>query len=175
MPKRYPKPDFPVPGYYGTPFPSATEADERGRSLAWYAERSKRRMANWRMSQFRAVPRRRLAHKIVLTASEVTERFLTTTALKSLPASPTEFFIRGRRLARTLVDIDRRAGGDGFAVTWEYRRCLVCKRVLIGPDAADYRELCRRPKSKWTYPQGPACGIDCKLKETRCKKPPSKR
>ena len=142
-------------------FPSYTQAEATGRSLARICDRWKRKRANRIMRQFRSVPKACHAHQVVLTATRVTDSFLERRALKSVNVEPTCFWMRGRAAARALVDADRLAGGYGFTVSWEYRRCKMCGRILLGPDATAYRERMRQPQRTWQSARGPACGEEC--------------
>jgi hypothetical protein len=129
----------------------AYECREKGKLL--------RTMRNKWMSTFRSVPRVRRAQHVVLTAWQIDPD--ADFVLATLPHDEREFWVRGRRLARELVATDHRAGGEGFFVQYEYRRCLICRRLLIGGEASAYRERCRWPKKTWQYKQGPVCGPTC--------------
>lgn len=74
--------------------------------------------------------------------------------MKSLPQTHNSFWVRSRKPARMLVEQDRSAGGVGWMMTAEYRRCRNCHRVLLGPEAADYREKQRAPIEKWDTRKG---------------------
>jgi|SRR5579885_518248 len=127
------------------------------KSLSYCVSKLDRRLADHRMARFRSVPRRRHAQFVRLTAIPIPAGV----GLKTLPHDTYSCWIRSRRLAKELVERDRARGGQGWTDTYEYRRCLVCKRLLIGREASDYRERCRWPEKTWQYPQGPVCGWEC--------------
>jgi len=140
---------------------NAVKLPNNGTPVAWFRNEARRRASNEKMRQFRAIPRRRRAYHLMLTATAVPETILPVVSVKCLPHSPNEFWVRKRRLAEQLVKNDRDAGGTGTCVAYEFRRCLVCRRILIGDEAVKYRERVRWPKKSWHFAQGPACSVEC--------------
>lgn len=120
--------------------------------------------ANARMSEFRSIPVERRAWHVTLTVREIPEWMLPAIALSSLPSESQSFWVRRRQFAQMWVKLDREAGGDGYASCVGFRRCPVCKRVMVGAAAHDYQEKMRRPKAKWEFVNGPACGLECRPK-----------
>ena len=123
------------------------------------------RVARRRAMRFRAVPLCRKAYYVTLTA---TDADLSDWPAQMIPSEltclPREFWSLSRRRARAVVNADRAAGGAGTMYPVEYRRCLVCNRLMLGPEAHDYRRKQMRPKRDWQYPEGPACNMECKPK-----------
>jgi hypothetical protein len=137
---------------------------DSGLPLATALSRRQRRQANTVMRRFRSVPCERHAHFVQLTAIALPPQIR---ALGALDRTERSCWILSKRAARTLIERDRAAGGNGFFHTFECRRCLVCRRILLGREAADYRERCRWPKSKYYWPWGPCCNAVCKPTEKR--------
>lgn len=125
--------------------------------------RIRKRIATSRMRRFRSVPVKRRVWYVTLTATSITQDEF---APKELPASltflPQAFWCLSRRKARSLIERDTLAGGTGTIYPVEYRLCSVCGRQLLGPEAHDYRLKLLKPASTWHFPEGPACGVECK-------------
>lgn len=122
--------------------------------------RKRRREANRAMRYHGTpVPRERHVHRVYLSVTAVPS---TNTSLNTLERGTRTFWTRSLRQAREYVERDRGAGGSGYLDTFEYRRCRVCLRMLIGRDAVDYRERQRWPAYKVYWPWGPCCSPDCK-------------
>jgi hypothetical protein len=118
-----------------------------------------RREANKIMRRFRSVPCERHVHFVRLTATTIPA---STKAIRDRTRTDKTCWMLSKRGARELVERDRAFGGQGSFDTFEYRRCKVCSRVLVGADAADYRERLRWPREKRYWPWGPTCSPDCK-------------
>lgn len=132
--------------------------------LATVLLRRRRREANAAMRRFRSVPSERHVHFVQLTATTLPPRIK---AVKALSQTDRSCWMLSLRAARSVIQRDRAAGGGGYLDTFEYRRCLVCNRVLLGRDAADYRERCRWPREKCYWPWGPTCDATCRPGEKR--------
>ena len=116
-----------------------------------------------RMLTFRSVPVKRRVWWVTLTAIAVSrEQFGQQDLPQTLSFEPQAFWCLSRRKAMDLIDLDHRSGGSGTMYPVEYRLCSVCSRVLLGSDAHEYRLKMLKPMATWTYPQGPACNMDCK-------------
>ena len=115
------------------------------------------------MLTFRSVPVKRRIWWVTLSATTVSrEEFAPAELAASLSFSPQAFWCLSRRKAKRLVDRDRAIGGSGTLYPVEYRLCAVCSRVLLGPEAHEYRMKQMKPRESWHYPQGPACNMNCK-------------
>lgn len=130
-------------------------------SIHYTMDTYRRKIANARMGQFRSIPVARRAWHVKLTAITASRDFLEVVALKSLAQSPQSFWVRRRMAAQRIVKLDHESGGDGEATAVEFRRCCVCKRVLIGGEAHDYQQKMRRPLVQWEFKNGPSCGVEC--------------
>lgn len=87
-------------------------------------------------------------------------------AVKGLPVSPGRVWLR-RRDAWMLAAIDRGSLGRPTRLRFEYRVCGVCKRVLIGELAKQYR---MRLESESNYPgERLPCDADCTARQWRNK------
>lgn len=64
---------------------------------------------------------------------------------------------RPRRPAKTLIGLDRDAGGDPEVVTVEWRPCPVCGRILLALEAEDRRKL-DETRGGLQMPCGAECG-----------------
>jgi hypothetical protein len=132
--------------------------------LATVVSRRHRRQANAAMRKFRSVPCERHAHYVRLTAIALP---VEVKSLRELSRTEQSCWLLSKRAARSLVDRDRAMVGAGEMTTYEYRRCLVCNRILLGREAADYRERCRWPKHKYYWPWGPCCNAVCNPTDKR--------
>ncbi len=125
--------------------------------------RIRKRIARSRMQRFRSVPVKRRIWWVTLTAIVVSEANFTSRELSShLTFAPQAFWSLSRRKAKAIVARDQAAGGSGTLYPVEYRLCAVCSRVLLGPEAYEYRKKQMKPESTWHFPEGPACSYDCK-------------
>jgi len=123
----------------------------------------RRRVARSRMQRFRAVPVHRRCWYVTLTATVMDEsQFGSHDLAAGLSLGAQDAWVLSRRKAKTLVEHDRAAGGQGTMYPLEYRLCPVCGKTLLGPAAYEYRIKLHRPISRWQYPEGPACSPDCK-------------
>ena len=116
-----------------------------------------------RMKEYRAVPVCRRVWFVTLTATSAS---LDTFSSHDLPAgltwTPQEFWCLSRRKAKALTSLDKLAGGSGTCFAVEYRLCPNCGRLLLGPEAREYRDKLMAPKRKWHFADGPACNLECK-------------
>ena len=126
--------------------------------------RIRRRIVRARMLRFRSVPVKRRAWYVTLTATAADRErdFKGHDLVAGMTFEPQAFWCLSRRKASALVDADTAAGGAGTMYPVEYRLCAVCGRVLLGPEAHDYRMKQLKPEWTWHFPAGPACNIDCK-------------
>ena len=116
-----------------------------------------------RMLTFRSVPVKRRVWWVTLTATVTSaDQFAPGELPMALTFTPDAFWCLSRRKAKAILARDHASGGSGTMYPVEYRLCAVCSRVLLGPDAHDYRMKQMKPVATWTYPQGPACNMDCK-------------
>jgi hypothetical protein len=127
-------------------------------------QRRIRREENHRKSGYMTIPVARRAWHVTLTAIEIPEHLLKAIALDSLPSDTKSFWVRRSQFAMKIAKADRDAGGKGILDCVEFRRCRVCKRVLIGPAAHEYQMKQRRGPWKWEFKQGSACGVECSPK-----------
>ncbi len=126
-------------------------------------ERLSRHINRERMLKFRSVPVKRRLWWVELTATQVGEgEFKRGELAAGLTFGPQGFWCWSRRKAKRLVGLDVAAGGSGSFYAVECRLCAVCGRILLGPEANEYRGKQMRAKRSWQYPQGPACNLDCK-------------
>jgi hypothetical protein len=126
--------------------------------------RIRRRIARARMQRFRSVPVKRRVWYVTLTAAVADQErdFGSHDLAAGLTFEPQAFWCLSRRKARALVNRDHASGGSGAFYPVEYRLCPNCSRVLLGPEAHNYRQKQLRPISTWQFPAGPACSADCK-------------
>ena len=123
----------------------------------------RRRTATSRMRRFRVVQVKRRIWFVTLTATSIDPDELGRCERSAtLTATPQAFWTLSRRRARALVKADQAAGGSGTMYPVEYRHCPVCGRLLLGPEAHDYRMKQLRPMRDWHFEDGPACSMDCK-------------
>jgi hypothetical protein len=118
-----------------------------------------RRQANAAMRRFRSVPSKRHVHYLCLTATLLPH---SVRSLATLSREPDCCWIKSKRMAKALVEVDRARGGEGSFTSFEYQCCLVCRRSMIGREAADYLERRRWPREKCYWPWGPTCNAVCK-------------
>lgn len=104
------------------------------------------------------VPNAQHVHYVRLTAITVPD---TVRSLKDLTREKDTVWVRSIVMAKTLVEMDKHAGGDGSYFTVEIRTCKVCGRTLLGREATDYRQRCRWPSHRWRWPWGPTCNAVC--------------
>jgi hypothetical protein len=149
------------------PLPTDWSAFERpGWSQEALNAEIRQRVRIGRLRRFRSIPVLRRVWFVTLTATWVSESEFTVGELvPGLTFAPTEFWCHSRRKANRLINADIQAGGSGSKYAVEYRRCLVCGRALLGPEATSYRERQLMHPKTWAWPAGPACNIDCKPKE----------
>jgi hypothetical protein len=115
------------------------------------------------MLSFRSVPVKRRVWWVTLTAVHVSrQEFQPCELPSSLTFEPMAFWCLSRRKARAILARDHAAGGSGTMYPVEYRLCAVCSRVLLGPDAHEYRMKQMKPAATWHFEQGPACNLACK-------------
>lgn len=76
-------------------------------------------------------------------------------AIKGLTLTDSTVWLR-RQAANMLCKLDQEAGGDPKLTTTPYRRCQVCSRVLLGPEAEARFELDRKFEGQ-RITCGPAC------------------
>ena len=134
-------------------------------SSAWLAKKLHERAANRYMRSFRSVPLARRAWYVELSVISSSESsFAQGQLIPGLTREPQRFWVRARRVARSWAERDRAAGGIGSMFPVELRHCKVCERILIGPQAAEYRVKERRPQSKWEFTIGPTCSVECRPK-----------
>lgn len=126
------------------------------------------RDANRELRKRGALPRPRYAQKVILTAIPIPIE-IQAKRLKAFHPMKNGVWLRNRRLAKRLVELDRALGGQGFMQPVEYRRCRVCRRLLVGHESWDYRERMREPKQEWDTPFGQKCGVECRLNPRRKK------
>jgi len=123
----------------------------------------RKRVACSRMRRFRSVPVIRRVWWVTLTATIAP---LDGYSARELPAGltsePQALWLLSKRRAVSLVNADLAAGGAGAMYAVEYRHCSVCGRLLLGPEAHDYRVKQLRPTREWHFEQGPACSMECK-------------
>jgi len=135
--------------------------DEPDREPRLY--RRNRRIRLGRMRGYRAVQVARRMWFVTLTATEIDpEELGRCERSATLTATSREFWIRSRRRARALVEHDQAMGGAGTMYPVEYRHCAVCGRLLLGPEAHEYRLKQLGTVRHWHYEYGPACNLDCK-------------
>ena len=116
-----------------------------------------------RMLTFRSVPVKRRIWWVELTSTAVSESSFQPGELpESLTFDSNRFWCLSRRRAKAILAKDHAAGGSGTMYPVEYRLCNACSRVLLGPEAHQYRLKMLKPMATWQYPQGPACNMDCK-------------
>ena len=142
------------------------------RSGVWPGSPQDRRIADKAMAAFRKAPRVRYAQKVTLTATAISQE-LRDRALPGFPQGENFIWMRNRKLSRQLVAQDRAVGGLGWLARIEYRHCRVCKQLLVGPEATDYREKMRRPKKSWDTRWGPKCNVECRRRTRASRKPQS--
>ena len=116
------------------------------------------------MRRFRSVPYLHHVHQVRLTKTPLPEAVK---SFASLSRGPDSAWIKSKRLAKALVEIDRQAGGQGTFMSYEYQKCLVCRRILLGPEAHDYLKRRRWPREKCYWPWGPCCSASCKPDDKR--------
>lgn len=136
-------------------------ADGFPTSGCWRGSRKELKIANRAMRQFRQVPRARHAQFVILTKFVIPKQ-LRDKALPGFTHSEKTIWLRDYRLAAKLVRLDREIGGHGYTREVEYRHCRVCRKLLIGMEATDYRVKMRMPFDKWETKKGPTCGPDCR-------------
>lgn len=125
--------------------------------------RRNRKIRNKRMRAYRSVPAVERVWYVTLTAIEADRnQFGKHDLPRGLTFEPQAFWCRSRRKARAVLAQDQAAGGTGSMYPVEYRHCPNCDKLLLGAAAAEYRvKLGIAPKA-WHYPDGPACGLDCR-------------
>jgi hypothetical protein len=69
-----------------------------------------------------------------------------------------------RKDARKLAREERESGGRAIVQTFEFRRCEVCRRPLVGAEAEERRRLIILSPEARRRPCGPNCAADRKLK-----------
>jgi hypothetical protein len=126
--------------------------------------RRSRKIHNERMRKYRSLPVLNRVWWVELSIVQASESdFSGRDSASTLTFTPQGFWLRSRRKAKAYVDADHRAGGSGSMYAVEYRRCAVCGRTLLGPEATAYRERQRGLARLWAYPdQGPQCNLECK-------------
>lgn len=130
-----------------------------------YYKRKQRRSANAAMRALGVkIPRQLFVHHVHLTKIPLPA---TAQEFKGLLRGTNGAWLYSRRKARALVEADRAAGGSGKLMSFEYQRCLVCERALVGREASDYRERRRWPRYRCYWPWGPQCNASCKPNEKR--------
>lgn len=124
--------------------------------------RIRKRVARSRMQRFRSVPVTRRIWWVTLSSISCQESdFGSHDLAHGLTFSPQAFWCLSRRRAQSLVSRDRLCGGAGTLYPVEYRLCPNCSRILLGPEAHDYRMKQMRPQSSWHFERGPACNSQC--------------
>ena len=83
-----------------------------------------------------SVPVRRRAYRVEITAIPMPQ-WAIDKSLKAVSSSDTHVWLRSRSDAKRLAASDKWKGGAGSIDVMEYRRCLVCKRLLLGREAAE--------------------------------------
>lgn len=133
------------------------------RPSEWLAGKLRYKIQNGQMRRYRSVPVARRAWFVTLTIAHADpSHFAPRSLVTNADFEPQRFWVHARRVAQTWVARDQQAGGSGSAFACEFRLCPVCGRTLLAVDATNYRQRQRRSKKSWTYPQGPACSVDCK-------------
>src|SRR5208282_5668626 len=116
-----------------------------------------RHIRRQRMLTFRSVPVKRRIWWVTLTRTSVAfESFSARELPKGLTFDPQSFWCLSRGKEKAVVALDHAAGGSGALYPTEYRLCAVCSRVLLGPEAHEYRLKQLKPRSTWQFPTGPA-------------------
>ena len=115
------------------------------------------------MLSFRSVPVKRRVWWVTLTNTVATrEEFGHHDLPASLTFEPQAFWCLSKRKAKAILARDHASGGSGTMYPVEYRLCAVCSRVLLGPEAHEYRMKQMKPAATWHFEQGPACNLACK-------------
>ena len=116
-----------------------------------------------RMLTFRSVPVKRRIWYVTLTATTSSEQEFSPHDLSPwLSFEPQAFWCLSRRKAKSILARDHASGGSGTMYPVEYRLCAVCSRVLLGPEAHEYRMKQMKPAATWHFEQGTACNLTCK-------------
>jgi hypothetical protein len=137
--------------------------DDPNRETILY--RRNRKIRNRRMRAYRSVPAVERVWYVTLTAIEVDRnQFGKHDLPRGLTFEPQAFWCRSRRKARAILAQDQAAGGAGSMYPVEYRHCPNCDRLLLGPAAAEYRVKLAMSIKSWHYPDGPACGLECRAR-----------
>jgi hypothetical protein len=84
-------------------------------------------------------------------------------AIKGLTLTADSVWL-GRIAANALAELDRQAGGSPKMTKSVYRRCKICKKPLLGPEAESRLDADRK-----VWGDGIPCGPDC-LELMRAKK-----
>src|ERR1035437_1576679 len=99
------------------------------------------KLHNKRKRKYRSLPVLNRVWWVELSIVQASESdFSGRDSASTLTFTPQGFWLRSRRKAKAYVDADHRAGGSGSMYAVEYRRCAVCGRTLLGPEATAYRE-----------------------------------
>lgn len=115
------------------------------------------------------VARRRWVTCVEVSAVEVPQ-WAVEASIAELSNSPKHCWFMGRdrgerSAAARLEAFDREAGGKPLVVKVEYRRCEICRRMLLHLDA----ELRRKLDESCRTGRQIACGSDCTAKQWRDK------
>jgi hypothetical protein len=144
--------------------------DQMRPSFAYIEARRQERTKRANIREYRPCTVARTAWLVSLTALEASDLVLRLVAIQSMPQDAQRFWVKRGRTARLIAQMDREAGGKGEAIQIEWRRCEVCNRCLIGPEATKYRISMREIPKYWDFPKvGQSCGPDCKPKGKRAK------
>jgi hypothetical protein len=132
------------------------------------AERASRKVKREWMSRHGLKPTRaQTVYRVETDATNIPE-WAEHRAIPGFSREPDVIWVKQRNLAKTIAEHDRAAGGQPRIDPFEARRCPLCKRWHLGPDAQMLRHaeetarLSRKPLepcSIWCQPvQAPACG-----------------
>lgn len=132
--------------------------------LTWCLDQQRKRSNKIRRQFGIKTPQTQHVHYVHLTKIPVPT---CVTSLATLSCESGHVWVKSKKVARAITEADRHVGGTGSFTTFEYQRCKVCERMLLGREATDYRERRRWPATRWYWPWGPQCGSDCKPDEKR--------
>jgi hypothetical protein len=142
--------------------------DQSRPSFAYVEARQIQRTKRANIRKHRPCTVARTAWLVSLTVLEASDMVLRLVAIQSMPQCAQRFWVKRKLTARLIAQMDREAGGKGEAMQIEWRRCDVCSRLLIGPEATKYRISMRMVPRYWDFPNiGQSCGPDCKPKRNR--------
>jgi hypothetical protein len=130
----------------------------RNRKPRWRAARRREAKA-----QGQPIPNRQEVWNVQVTALLAIPDAILRSAIVGLSVQSNAIWLR-RGTAKLLIVLDRAAGGRSLVTKAEYKRCNLCNRPLLGPEAANRRYLIETVPEANSVPCSSNCQQDRDLK-----------